>query len=378
MTLAGLRIAGRTQAELAELDDISYLTWHQRHFMGDGFLLELAEAAADAAAFLSVEEAAARPVLSWMKYLMRNQRAGDVGIWTGTMQDCLVQPLVRAIEQAGGRVRTHTAALRLETDGQRIAAVWVAPAVVHGLCATRDGTVPLEPGAVPERLVCDHVISALPVQGLQRLLGAELAQDAGLAPMMRLQTTSAMSLIVWFDRTITPAPPGAPLVTGCAMRDLIDLATVGRKPASAPGSVYQFVITHAAKRESYSDEALVQEVVRDLHRIWPAAQSAQAVDWAITRIPAAMFAARPGTHALRPHVRTNLSNFFVAGDFTYHEVNASMEGAAVSGRLAANALLRSLGQPGVVLQSAPDPVGAVAIQRLRHKLTRRPLATRVS
>jgi uncharacterized protein with NAD-binding domain and iron-sulfur cluster len=370
MALAGLRIASRTQAELAEFDDITYGEWHRRHRMGNGFLLELAEAGADAAAFLSADEAAARPVLSWMKYLMRNERAGDVGIWTGSLGECLVAPLVRAIEQRGGKVRTGTAALRLRHEGSRITGVDLAPSAVVGAFHASDGRVPLAEGGALEMLGCDFLVSALSVQGFQRVIGADLAREAGVSPALSLTTTPAMSLTVWFDRKIHPMPPGAPLVTGCAMRDLIDLETLGRTPAGAPGSVYQFVITHARQRERLSDQEIVNEAVTDLARIWPAAQGAQVVDFAVERVSAAMFAALPGAHRLRPTARTRIGNFFMAGDFTQHEANASMEGATLSGRLAADALLRSLGAPGIPVRQSPVPVGTEFLRVVRRGLKR--------
>jgi 15-cis-phytoene desaturase len=368
MSIAGLRISMRSQADLAELDEIPYIEWHRRHRMGDGFLLDLAEAASDAASFLGIEEAAARPVLSWMKYLMRNQRAGDVGLFTGSLDDCLVRPLRDSIERRGGRIRTGLAAVELEREGQRVTAVHVAPSAVTGPLHSASGDVPLQVGAPRERIACDAVVSALSVQGFQRLFGRDLARDAGVLPAFALTTTPAMSLLVWFDRQIEPAPPGAPLVSGSAMRDLLDLAVVGRAPAGALGSVYQFVITHARQRWDRDDEAIVAEVVRDLARVWPASQTAHVVDHALERIEAAMFAAVPGAHRLRPTARTHLPNLFLAGDWTRHESNASMEGAAVSARLAADALLRSLGQPGVAVRTPPDPIGIEMLVRARQRI----------
>lgn len=369
MVRSGLRTAVRTQAELAEFDDITYLEWHRRHHMGDGFLLELAEATSDAATFLSVEEAAARPVLSWMKYMARDRRAGDVGLWQGSLRECLVDPLVRAIERRGGRIRTGTAAIQLEVEGRRVMAARVAPTAATGPCHGASGVLTLTGPA--ERLSCDHVISAMPVQHFQRLLSPEQAREAGLGGVHALRTTPALSVIVWFDRHIRPAPPAAPLVTGCAMRDLIDLTQQGRE-AGARGSVYQFVINRARERILRDDEAIVAELVADLQRIWPAAAGARVVDHAVERVEAAMFAAVPGAHRNRPLAGTRLANLFLAGDWTRHELNASMEGATVSGRLAATALLQSMGAPGIALRQAPDPVGLQRLQRARRWLTRQP------
>jgi uncharacterized protein with NAD-binding domain and iron-sulfur cluster len=364
----GLLLSGYSQADLAELDDLTYAAWHRRHGLGDDFTLELAEAAADAATFLSVEEAAARPVLSWIKYLLRHQHAGDVGLWTGTLAECLVEPLLQGLSRHGGQVRLATAVrgFQLSPDGRRVEGVWTAPAREAGPVHRADGSVAADDGR-RELLRADYVVSAMNIQSLRAVLPPEQARAAGLTEALRLTTTPAMSLIVWFDRPITPAPHGAPLSTGCAMRDFVDLAALGRPSPDAPGAVYQFVITRAARRMDDPDEQVVADVVRDLKAVWPGARPAQVVDHALTRIGAAMFAAVPGAHRLRPGTRTGLTNLLLAGDFCRHELNASMEGAALSGRLAADAVLRDRGQPGVPIRVPPDPTVVPVLRRLRQR-----------
>ncbi|QRN97977.1 FAD-dependent oxidoreductase [Archangium violaceum] len=359
----GLQVASYSQEDLAELDSLSYAEWHRRRGLQRDFTLELAEAAADAATFLTVEEAAARPVLSWIKYLVRHPRSGDVGLWRGTLAECLVEPLCQALARKGGQLLLRHAVVGLEGEGQRVKGVWVSPAETSGPVTHAEGRVPVG-GAGRKLLACDFVVSAMNVQSLRAVLPPEWVRAAGLEDAMRLTTTPAMSLLLWFDRPIRPVPAGAPLVTGCAFRDFVDLAMLGRQPRGAPGSVYQFVITRARSRFHDPDEAIVSDVMRDLRSIWPGAQKAQVVDYALERIGAAMFAAVPGAHQLRPPARTRLGNFFLAGDWTRHELNASMEGAALSGRLAADALLRDLGQAGLAIHRVPEPTVMPALRKL--------------
>lgn len=375
----GMLLASYTQSDLAELDNLTYAEWHRRHNLGADFTLELAEAAADAATFLTVEQAAARPVLSWIKYLLRDQHAGDVGLFCGTLEECLIGPLVRAIEKQGGQVRLSTAVrgFQLSADGRRLDGIWVAPSHERGPVHRIDGSVNSAEDQ-RELLRADYVISAMNVQSLRAVLSAEAARAAGLLDAMKLATTSAMSLIVWFDREISQPPDGAPLSTGCAMRDFVDLATLGRRPAGAPGSVYQFVITRASERFADPDQTVVDDVVRDFKSVWPSARDAQVADFALERIGAAMFAATPGAHALRPQTRTMLPNLILAGDWIRHDLNASMEGAAVSGRMAADAVLRALGQRGVDIQEVVDPTVVPALRRVLRPLRARPTGARTT
>jgi uncharacterized protein with NAD-binding domain and iron-sulfur cluster len=64
----------------------------------------------------------------------------------------------------------------------------------------------------------------------------------------------------------------------------------------------------------------------------------------VSREPAATFAARPGTAALRPGPRTGRPNVVRAGAWTATGWPATMEGAVRSGREAARVLQTSLAQ----------------------------------
>ncbi len=363
---ATLDLAGYTQEGLADLDHLSYDAWHRRYHGGPrGFWHEIAEAASDAATFLSCEEASARAVLSWMKYMARDEHAGDIACFLGPLGDALVAPLVRALESAGGRVRLSTAVVGFDLEGDRVQAVELAPARHRGAFHAAHGR-PDTDGDARERLVCDRVVCALPPQGLRAAASSDFVLAAGLGKAMTLGTTPAVSAIVWFDRPIRPIPPGAPLVTGAIMRDFIDLAMLNRGPNTG-GSAYQFVLCRARELLGRDDRDIVDEIVSDLRAVWPGATRVRPVDYAIERIEAAMFAAVPGAHALRPGTRTGLGNFYLAGDWTRHTLNASMEGACLSGRRAAEAVLADLGRPAALVRSLPESPLTARLERRRQR-----------
>jgi uncharacterized protein with NAD-binding domain and iron-sulfur cluster len=139
------------------------------------------------------------------------------------------------------------------------------------------------------------------------------------------------------------------------MRDFIDMSTMKHRGyENAPGSVYQFVVTRAESRMGDPDERVVRDCVADLQKVWPGARGARVVDYALERVGAAMFAAIPGAHSKRPSTKTRLGNLMLAGDWIRHDVNASMEGAALSGRLAADAVLVAEGDKPIPIRPTPD------------------------
>jgi zeta-carotene desaturase len=343
---AGVEAAGYRQSDLSALDDIPYMEWHESHRLGDGFIRDLADLAADAATFLPLDRVAARPVLSWLKYMSRNSAAGRIGTWRLPLYEGLVAPLVRAFGNRGGTLLTSVAVRRLEIRSGTVASVVVSPSTADRPFYQAAGAPPL---AGPERVIpCESVISALPVQALRTVLDSDLACRAGLCDALKLTTTPAVSAVIRFDRNLAARLSGAPLATGCVFRDFAD-----RSSPSAPDghSDLQFLMSRAEQWIEESDQTIVDAIVRDFSSVWPSAQGAVPVDATVERIGSAMFAAVPGAHRLRPPTETAIPNLFLAGDWIRHDCNASMEGAALSGRLAARAALRAAGR-----ESAGSPV----------------------
>lgn len=355
---AGFDVLRCTAAELAALDCVPYLEWHRLHRLGDGFVRDLAEIAADAATFLPLERVSARAVLSWLKYMSASYLSGRIGAWRVPLSEGLVAPLVRALEARGGELRVSSAAVDLVADSHGIRQV-----IVRRTRTTRpwyEAAPRVATVGPPESLACDSVISALPIQYLRALLRPELVDRAGLRAAMALGTVPAISVTMAYDRKIHPSPSGAPLAAGCSIRDLIELP-VEQVPPGA-GSAFLFLISGADDWLARDDGEIVQMLARDFRAVWPAATGALPVGAVVERIGAAMFAAVPGAHRLRPTTRTEIDNLFVAGDWVRHDLNASLEGAALSGRLAARAVLGGRGHVDVL--QPPEPALARAARAL--------------
>jgi uncharacterized protein with NAD-binding domain and iron-sulfur cluster len=350
---------------LHRLDTLSYADW-QRRYLGEK-LLEVGEAASEAACFLPAREASAYVVLSWIRSMARNARASNLASWDGSFQEALIGPLVAAIERRGGELCLGTAVARLEHDEHRVTCVVTRPSACAGPFNSPDGEVPLKAQGREERLEYDFIISAMPVQAFQAVATPELARAAGLTSALSLSTVPAIALTIWFDRPLAASPDCAPLCNGVSMRGFMNFASVRRAGPDEPAAV-QFVLTEARTRMRQSDEQITGDVLKDFREVWPAARDMQPVDYALERVGSAMHASVPGAYAARPPSTTRLRNFFIAGDWTKHEVKPSMEGATVSGRCAADALLCSIGQPGLNILQPAEGYFTRAVRAVRRAL----------
>jgi isorenieratene synthase len=113
---------------------------------------------------------------------------------------------------------------------------------------------------------------------------------------------------------------------------------------------------HAYALPAGSDEtALKRQLLAGLHTLYPETAAASIIEERfLLRQDCPAFA--PGSHALRPEVRTPFRGLALAGDFVQLPFpTALMERAASAGTLAANTLLAPLG----VL---PEPLWSVALR----------------
>ena len=118
--------------------------------------------------------------------------------------------------------------------------------------------------------------------------------------------------------------------------------------SSAKPYYYQVVISAAhrliEKDKRQNRTELLREIFHDLHAVFPIARQAKLLHWRLVSMPRAVFSLQPGVDGFRPSQKTAISNLFLAGDWTATGWPGTMEGAVRSGYLAAEELLKYLGQ----------------------------------
>lgn len=329
---AAARVAFSSQQSINALDHITYEEWQNREGLSDPFVRELGAFASDATTFLDPSQVSARAVLSWLRNSFASAHAARIGVWRRPIGQSFIEPLVCRIRQLGGVLRTDAAAVNVCFDSSRARAVEIRPARLSTPCFDSRGRI--ETADPSEEIPCDVLISALPFQCLRQTFGNAALGRAGLDAIAGLSPTPALSALLEFDRPVMPHAAPA-LVSGRSLRDVFPI------PPSWPGfeqrHAVQLLLSDARARWGDSDAQLIAQAVDDLAALESAARKASVLSARVQRIDAAMFAAVPGAHALRASTRTSISNLFIAGDWTGHPYNASMEGAVFSGIQAASA-----------------------------------------
>ena len=222
----------------------------------------------------------------------------------------LFAPEVRQLlEMCGGRLylQAPVAALRFEKSGLREIEL-------------SDGT----------RLHPDAVISALPWHVLRGFLPPE----SKLAQACReIQDAPIVSLHLWLDRPILQEPFVGLLdspVHWVFSRDQIH-----GLEHDQPGHVITAVVSGARDLVDRTAVELEELTLRELGRFLPETREARVLHRMVYKSRSATFAATPKTESLRPEARTEWNNFCLAGDWIATGLPATIEGAILAGRRAA-------------------------------------------
>ncbi len=211
-------------------------------------------------------------------------------------------------------------AMHGEAAGRALAAAGVDVRVRSRVSALEERAAVLADG---ERVEGDGFVVAVPPGESARLLDE---------PEPRLEDSPIVSVHLLFDRRILPVPVAALL--GSPAHWVFDRGRLtGRRPQG--GQYLTVVASGAPDLAATRGRDLVALMASELTaRLGPAELS-----WSrVSREPAATFAGRPGTAALRPGVETGHPGVVRAGAWTATGWPATMEGAVRSGRRAARLL----------------------------------------
>jgi 15-cis-phytoene desaturase len=266
-----------------------------------------------------------------------------IGFPDGGLGDLFVPGASRLLELHDAAVRTEAPVRRLLDDGERASGVEL-----------EDGT----------RIEARFCVAAVPAHVLARLLPeAWCARHAALQGLSALEPCPYVSAYLWFDRKLGElrfwARRPSPLGLGC---DFYDLSNIRPGGSGRPSLVAMNAI-YAHRCEGLSDDAIVARALQELSEALPAAADARLEHAVVHRVPMAIHCPYPGTERRRLPARAPVPGLVLAGDWTATGLPASMESAARSGWLAAEAVLAELGRPEPLAVTLPATRGLAGVLR---------------
>jgi squalene-associated FAD-dependent desaturase len=237
------------------------------------------------------------------------------------LSELFVQPAIQFIRNHGGTVLTGVGVDRLTWEGKQIRSV-----------RTSEG----------KELQAKSFISALPWYAFEEVLSASQYSAnspenvrSSLLECQQFKSSPIISIQLWLDREITDLDFAALLETRIQWLFNKTQLMNEKKNAKDVCQVLSLVISGAQKYIDLNKKELVTIALEDLQRVLPQARDAQVIHSLVIKEKRATFLPSPGLDALRPTARTEFENLFLAGDWTATGYPATIEGAVMSGKTAA-------------------------------------------
>jgi zeta-carotene desaturase len=206
-------------------------------------------------------------------------------------------------------------------------------------------------------LVSDFLVLALPFEATARLL-PNLPPAAGAAALAaklgRHEHWPICSVHLWFDREITTLDHAVLLD-----RDIHWMYNKGRLQPGRKlhGSYIELVVSASRSFAALTREQAIAQAMRELAEFFPIVHEAKLEKAALIKEMRATFGVPPGIDASRPTSASPWPNCFLAGDWTATGWPSTMESAARSGHLAAEAVCATIREARAFLVPDLKPQG---------------------
>jgi len=326
---------------IRDLDRISFADWFRSHGGSNGSLKRMWNPIAYALGFIDTENISARCMLTIFQFFAAKTEASILRMLEGSPYEYLHKPIIDYLEARGTKIHTRRGVRQVLFEGEG------AQTRVTGLIVAK--------GEDQETITADTYVCACDVPGIQRLLPSEWRRWSEFDNIYKLDTVPVATVQLRFDGWVTELHDSAErkqLDHAAGMDNLLytpdaDFSCFADMALTSPGDYYregqgsllQVVLTPGDPFIKQNNEAIAQHVLKQVHDLFPSSRELNMTWYSVVKLAQSLYREAPGMDPYRPAQKTPISNFFLAGSYTQQDYIDSMEGATISGRQAAKAIL---------------------------------------
>ncbi|NJL38403.1 MAG: 9,9'-di-cis-zeta-carotene desaturase [Leptolyngbyaceae cyanobacterium RM2_2_4] len=327
---------------IRDLDKISFADWFRSHGGSNGSLKRMWNPIAYALGFIDTENISARCMLTIFQFFAAKTEASILRMLEGSPYEYLHKPIIDYLEARGTKIHTRRGVRQILFEGEG------AQTRVTGLVIAK--------GEDQETITADTYVCACDVPGIQRLLPSEWRQWSEFDNIYKLDAVPVATVQLRFDGWVTELHNDAErkqLDHAAGMDNLLytpdaDFSCFADMALTSPGDYYregqgsllQVVLTPGDPFIKQNNEAIAQHVLKQVHDLFPSSRELNMTWYSVVKLAQSLYREAPGMDPYRPAQKTPISNFFLAGSYTQQDYIDSMEGATLSGRQAAQAILK--------------------------------------
>ncbi|HEY9781607.1 MAG TPA: 9,9'-di-cis-zeta-carotene desaturase [Leptolyngbyaceae cyanobacterium] len=329
---------------IRDLDRISFADWFRRQGGSDGSIKRMWNPIAYALGFIDCENISARCMLTIFQLFAARTEASVLRMLEGSPHEYLHKPIIEYLEARGTKISTRRRVREILFSGSgeqtRVTAIVVAQ------------------GDTEEIVTADAYVCACDIPGIQRIIPKKWRQWSEFDNIYQLEAVPVATVQLRFDGWVTElhdAQKRQQLQEAAGLDNLLytpdaDFSCFADLALTSPadyyregqGSLLQLVLTPGDPFIKESNEAIAQHVLGQVHELFPSSRELNMTWYSVVKLAQSLYREAPGMDLYRPAQKTPVANFFLAGSYTQQDYIDSMEGATISGQLAAKEILESI------------------------------------
>ncbi len=322
------------------LDSISFKKWFLNHGGSENSIERMWDPIAYALGFIDCEAISARCMLTIFMMFASRTEASKLNLLKGSPDRWLSRPILKYIQQRGGHLHLHHRVKQIHFEEREV------PEVTGLTLATPNGELKVQ---------ADQYLAACDVPGIKKLIPKEWFRFDQFAGINRLETVPVATVQLRYNGWVTELSDNVNrrnLGSPCGLDNLLytadaDFSCFADLALASPedyrqeglGSLLQCVLTPGDPWISKPVEKIIEHTDQQVRELFPSSHSLTMTWGNVVKLAQSLYKEAPGMEPYRPNQSTPISNFFLAGSYTKQDYIDSMEGATMSGHLAAAAIL---------------------------------------
>lgn len=319
----------RGQKYVEDMDKYTLLEWLRLQGVDEGVNTDVFIAASKALTFINPDEVSATIPLTAINRFLQERYGSKIAFLDGSPTERLCQPIVDHIVAGGGTVQLEKPLkeIVLNPDGS------VQHFLIRGINGQSD-----------EIIKADAYVSAMSVDVIKVLMPAPWKAMPFFQKLDGLEGVPVINLHLWFDRKLTDIDHLL-FSRSDILSVYADMSITCKEYEDPDKSMLELVLAPAKDWIDKSDEEIIAATMGELERLFPqhlcTEDPAKLLKSKVVKTPRSVYKATPGRQACRPDQATPIANFFLSGSYTMQRYLGSMEGAVLSGKLTAQAIVDS-------------------------------------
>lgn len=311
------------QSYVEEQEGVTVKEWMRARGVPDRVTDEVFIAMAKALNFIDPDTLSMQCVLIALNRFLQETDGSKIAFLDGSPTERLCEPLKEYITRNGGIVRTDSPVQRIivHPDGKHKDSI--AGVLLKG----------------NELLTADYYISAMPVDAIKKLTPDSWRNMEYFQKIMGLKGVPVINIHIWFDRKLSTVN-NLIFSRSNLLSVYADMSETCKGYESKDKSMLEMVFAPAKGWIGRSDEEILHATLEELEKLFPEeiavdGSKAKVEKFTCVKTATSVYETLPGCEAMRPTQKSPIENFVMAGDFSKQKYLASMEGAILSGQLAA-------------------------------------------